>query len=353
MRERLRRWWPWLKALLGVAIVLAIGRQFWRDLSEHPEVLHRQLHAGWLVLSGVLYLLGLGFSALTWRRLMAHLGQAPPWWPALRAYYVSHMGKYLPGKAMAIVLRATLLRHVGTPGGLAAVTALYEVLTTMSAGALLAAGLFACLGPEGGAAPTWADLKGILRLEVPPSGVLNRPTCVLLSLGLFALTAAPLAPPLFNRLVRGLTRQFQGSDAVPLPPLRFAYLVEGWLLTSMEWLLWGASLVAALEGTVGPGLHWDAAALGRIVALMGLSYVAGFVIILAPSGLGVREFFLRLFLTTELAALRPEGHEQAAAEAILVVVVLRLVWTLAEVVLVLSVYWLPGKPVKEEAESAR
>jgi hypothetical protein len=352
MREWLRRWWPWLKALLGVAIVLAIGRQFWRDLSEHPEVLRRRLHAGWLVLSGVLYLLGMGFSAVYWRRLMAHLGYCPPWWPALRAYYVSHMGKYLPGKAMALVLRATLLRRVGVPGGLAAVTALYEVLTTMSAGALLAAVLFAWLGPQDGATPTWAELKGILLLEVPPSGFVNRPTCVLLSLGLFALTAAPLAPPLFNRLIGRLTRQFRGADAVPPPPFRLAYLAEGWLLTTLEWLLWGASLATAMEGTVGTGLRWNAAALGRLVALMGLSYVAGFVILLAPSGLGVREFFLRLFLTSELAGLRPEGHDEAAVEAVLVVVVLRLVWTLAEVILVLAVYWLPGQPTQQEMKRA-
>src|SRR5581483_8489845 len=60
MGERLRRWWPVLKALLGVAILLAIGRQFWRDLRNHPEVLQRPMHLGWLLLSGALYLLGLG-----------------------------------------------------------------------------------------------------------------------------------------------------------------------------------------------------------------------------------------------------------------------------------------------------
>jgi uncharacterized membrane protein YbhN (UPF0104 family) len=60
--------------------------------------------------------------------------------------------------------------------------------------------------------------------------------------------------------------------------------------------------------------------------------VAGFVIVVAPSGLGVREFFLTLFLAPELAALAGLGEAAAQATAVLTVLVLRLVWTAAELV---------------------
>jgi hypothetical protein len=81
---------------------------------------------------------------------------------------------------------------------------------------------------------------------------------------------------------------------------------------------------------------------------MGVSYVAGFVILLAPSGLGVREFFLVMFLTALL------GSSSAADEAsvLLAVLAMRLVWTAAEVVMIALVWHLPGPPVLLRKEGA-
>ena len=43
-----------------------------------------------------------------WYRLLRQLGQRPTALAAVRAYYIGHLGKYLPGKACALLLRATL-----------------------------------------------------------------------------------------------------------------------------------------------------------------------------------------------------------------------------------------------------
>jgi hypothetical protein len=349
MRERFRQWWlvlkawwPVLKWLLGIAIVFAVGRQFWRDLSEHPEVLQRPLHVGWLVLSGMLYLLGIGFSALYWQRLLVHLGRRPSLWAAARAYYVSQPGKYLPGKAMALVMRAGSIHSSGVGPALATVTAFHEVLTTMAAGSLLSAVLFAVLpAPDTGASLSWETIRGILRLELPPGSIVDRKTCVLLSLGLFAVCVTPLLPPVFNRLVQRITRPFRDKDSAAIPPIRFGYLIEGLSLTMVGWLFLGASLAAAIQGTIGPDLAWNSAALRRVAAPLAMAYVAGFVIPV-PGGLGVREFLLRLFLVTEVAALCPQSAD-ALSDTIVVVVVLRCVWTLAEVMLAAAIYWLPGR----------
>src|SRR5690348_14965054 len=112
MRANLRRAWPVIKAALWLLLLLLIGRQFARDL-QRPELWQHPLHPGWLVLAGVLYLLGLGLSALYWSRLLRHLGAPLPWSAVLRAYYIGHLGKYVPGKAWALFLRATLARAGG------------------------------------------------------------------------------------------------------------------------------------------------------------------------------------------------------------------------------------------------
>jgi hypothetical protein len=338
MRNKLRRLWPFVKALLCLLILFMIGRQFARDLSK-PELWQRPLHPGWLLLSGLLYLLGLAFSALYWDRLLGHLGTRPPVAVMLRAYYVGHLGKYLPGKAWALFLRAGLVRGHGVSLGLAALTAFYEVLTTMASGVLVAAILFALLGPDDGAGLGSGALRQLLWLEAPEGGI-GRGAAVLLSLLLFVPIVLPLQPALFNRLVHRLSLRFREKDAAQLPRIRFVYLLEGLALTAVGWLLLGASLGAALCGILGEDPLGASAV--RLPAFMGVSYVAGFVILVAPSGLGVREFFLTLFLTPELVGVQGMGPEEARGTAVLAVLVLRLVWTVAELCVAAPLYWLPG-----------
>jgi hypothetical protein len=330
-----------LKALLCLVILYMIGRQFARDLAR-PELWQRPLHPGWLLLSGLLYLLGLAFSALYWDRLLGHLGSRPPAGATLRAYYVGHMGKYLPGKAWALFLRASLVRGHGVSLGLATLTAFYEVLTTMAAGALLAAVLFALLAPDAGAGLTWDTSQRLLWLEHPAEGHLGRPAAVAFAVLLLVPLIVPLQPALFNRLVHRLSLPFRERDAAQLPRIRLAYLAEGLLLTAVGWLLLGASLAAALRGILGDGLPWLDPATGRLPAMMAVSYVAGFVILVAPNGIGVREFFLTLFLTPELVGVQGMDAGEARGTAVMTVLVLRLVWSAAELCLAGLLYWGPG-----------
>jgi hypothetical protein len=327
----LRRCWPVAKALICLAILTLIGRRFAQDLAQ-PELWQRSFHPAWLALCGVLYIAGLSFSALFWGRLLTHLGHRPPALSVARAYFVGHLGKYVPGKAWALVLRAGLIRGERVPVGLAGLTAFYEVLTTMCAGSVLAALLFAVcgLGNEG-ASSSWGALFGLLRLERPEGGVVNRWTAVALSLLLAVATGVPLWPGVFNRLAPRLVPGFKDREG-DLPRLRVAHLAEGLFLAGCGWLLLGGSLFAALLGTAGPVVDATPLVLARLTAAVALAYVAGFVVLVAPSGLGVREFFLALILTPELTrgALDPA---EAPAVVVLTVLVLRLVWTLSELLL--------------------
>ena len=63
--------------------------------------------------------------------------------PALRAYVVSHLGKYVPGKAMVVVVRAGMVVPFGARASTAAIATFYETLVMMAAGGLVAAAGFA------------------------------------------------------------------------------------------------------------------------------------------------------------------------------------------------------------------
>jgi len=86
MNERMRRWiWPLVKALLALAIVGAVGWQFWGDL-HHAQLQQLSLQMPWVVLSALLYLAGLGCAAWYWYRLLVVFGERPALGAALRAY---------------------------------------------------------------------------------------------------------------------------------------------------------------------------------------------------------------------------------------------------------------------------
>jgi uncharacterized membrane protein YbhN (UPF0104 family) len=344
MSTRWKRWWPLVKVVLTVLVLAAVGWSFARDLRD-PELWRRSFQPGWLVVSGLLYLLGLGLWCLYWHRLLVRLGQRPHAAASLRAYYVSHLGKYVPGKALTLVLRAGLASSPTVRPGLAGMCAFYEVLTTMAAGAILAGVLFVVVGPVSSAGLDGAGLWGVLTFAPPTDFVLGRWAGVAVAGLLLLPVGLPLLPPLFSRLAEKVSRPFRGQDAAPLPRLTTAALGEGLVITALGWLLLGASFWAALQA-VAPGLAWSPALAGRMTAALAVAYVGGFVFPFTSGGLGVREYILRLLLAPELAAALPLDAPEAPGLVALAVLVLRLTWTVAEVVMAACVWWWPAGRMK-------
>jgi len=101
------------------------------------------------------------------------------------------------------------------------------------------------------------------------------------------------------------------------------------------WFLLSASLWCMLEAVLSRPPLWTAEGWALDTAYLAIAYVAGFIILVAPGGIGVREFFLTLFLASP--------NEGRSPPAIFVaMVVLRLVWTTAELLVAVVVYRFPG-----------
>ena len=109
------------------------------QLREHKV----QFEPAWLVLSGVLYLVGMAPACLFWRRVLRVLGQEAGLLKTIRAYYIGHLGKYVPGKALVVVLRAGMVGGERVNITVAAATVFIETLTMMASGSVIAAVLIA------------------------------------------------------------------------------------------------------------------------------------------------------------------------------------------------------------------
>ena len=198
----------------------------------------------------------------------------------------------------------------GVRPGTAALTAAYETLTTMAAGALVA-----------------AILIGVKRRAIQ--------LMVWKALGLLALAGVPILPGVFNPLVRRLSGRFTAGQ--PLPRLPAVALPIGLAVTACGWAFLGASLYrgdARDPGAPGP---WTAGECLDCVAIAALSYVAGFVG-QTPGGLGVRELILQQFLV-------PASRRETRA-LVVALLLLALLWTTAELVAAGVLFWLPVRPGK-------
>jgi uncharacterized membrane protein YbhN (UPF0104 family) len=308
--------------LLKAAVLVAV---FWFVGSTLQMAVDKLTASDWRLspatigLAAIFYVAGLLPAGIYWWWLMKRLHQPVPPLAALRAYFVGHLGKYVPGKAMVVVLRAGMAKSAGADVALATITVLIETLTMMACGAALSLVLVAALVP-----PDWK---------------------VVLAAALAVVTGGPTLPPLLNRL---LWRWEQRGGAAPEPKTEPTDLESGprlspspstaaigwramgigWAAMLALWLMLGLSLASILSG-LAPGLPLGPRGCLLAIAAVALATVAGF-LSLFPGGLLVRELIL-------LDLLAPQVGEPTALVA---AVLLRLVWLVSELVVSGGLYLL-------------
>ena len=140
-----------IKAVVAAVVLWAVGRHVvrtWNDLSDRGQTL--RFDPIWLLASGLLYLAGLSACGVFYRGILRASATPIGLAPAVRAYLMSHLGKYVPGKAMVVVMRAGLAVPFGARAATAAIATFYETLVMMAAGGLVAAAGFRDGGPVAG-----------------------------------------------------------------------------------------------------------------------------------------------------------------------------------------------------------
>ena len=211
----------------------------------------------------------------------------------------------MPGKVWVIVLRMSILgRSIGITRTAVGITAMYEAFVSMGAGAMVGVLLLFTLSTE------QSGLGGYNLYWVAP--------IALLPVGLVGL----------NRFVNRVNRWRKGVHAKQFPRVKLHLVLGGLLQASIGWFILGLSLWMTLRGLrADPDpLNWDTYL--HLTSINALAYVIGFVAFFMPAGAGFRELALQTLLTLELN--RTMDPTAAAALAAVTAIVLRLIWTTAE-----------------------
>jgi len=297
----------------------------WNSLHEHIRERRwspAALSWPWLAFAAVLYSVGQLPCGLFWSRILTALGQRVPLGAVIRAFYIGHLGKYVPGKAMVVVMRTSMLVPHGARPALAAVSVFYETFTMMAVGALLSAIVLAVKYPER------TDWLGGAILMV-------------------GITGLPTFPPVFERIVRRL-RASKADEAEASHELRrigFLNFVAGWGLMTVAWILMGLSIWAVARGagftTSQAASTWPLAEEWTICTIAAaLSVVIGFLSFI-PGGFGVRDGVLFSVL----------GWVYDDAAAMVTAILVRLVWLVAELLVSIILYRMRSERLPTAADA--
>ncbi|MBW3628954.1 MAG: hypothetical protein KY464_06615 [Gemmatimonadetes bacterium] len=265
----------WLRRIATVALVAAavafIARSVFTN-SRDLATFDWRVRPWVLALSTAAHVAVLAWGVLIWSRVLRHFGvKNAPFAALLRIWALSNAFKYVPGKVWQFLTAARLATSSGLPQVVTLSSMLVHVLLSLAAGCVLAVATLPLteLGVS-------AELVWLLRIGVPAAAAVGvHPGWINLGLR--------LVPKALHREV--LAWNASWIDGLAL----LALAVVSWMFYGIAFFLFLLSL-APVPLDVLP------AAAG----INALSFVAGMAAILAPAGLGVKEWAMTLLLAPVL-----------------------------------------------------
>ncbi len=293
---RAKSWWTIARRLALVGVLLLVGHYVWRHLADLRQ-LDFSFTPAPLLLSITAALSWMLVQSYLWRLVLRAVGAATGARPAIAQVWLPNLGKYLPGKIWAAVGRIYLSGLAGIPLARATLGLAVENVCFILAGAMLAA---ITLLLSTGLSRSGADDHELLL-----------PLLAVVVVGLVVVH-----PRVWSGVANLLLRRL-GRETIE-PHIGYRRSLGLVLCYVVSWSLLGIGLCA---WTMAIAPFTPELAL-RVVGVYVIGWSLGYVSMLAPAGIGVREGIMMAGLAGQVAP------EQAVAIAL----GLRVYFTLIDVV---------------------
>ena len=348
---RLLRWGITL-AVLGAVLLAARGSiDAWRRESDASRIGLKDIRWDWIGWSALAYAVSLFPSGLVLAQALRGLRQRVSLPLVTAAQLIGHLGKYVPGKAMVVVLRAAVLNRgpFRVSARVATAAVVIETASLVAVGSVLSLALVIVLDT-----PSWLRwgtallAAGGLVGTLPPvlRMVFSRRWGVVPAAGPETLSGDSPATEVVHRLPSVQNRSGgKGLAARLVQPIPLDWtakeMAESWLWCTISWVFTGLSMTAIVLALIPRPLPTDSWSLTLISSAAAmLAFVAGFLSLL-PGGALVRELVLATLLQPAIGQ----------GPALLAAVAARLVQLAVECVLCAGIWlWLlKKKPTPEKA----
>lgn len=260
---------PWARRLLTAALVGAAFAFLGREIVRNAEQLTRfrwQVQPALLLLSVALLSLVLFWGVVVWRMVIRGFGMEVPLRALARAWFLANLSRYIPG----VVWQFVSLAQLGPSVGLTPAATITTLLAHVGFSLLAAGALGAWLLPTSFAGE-FAPLLLALRWMSPLALVLVHPAVIRLAL---RATARATRRP-------GLEWRGRWRDGLGLL-----------VVSALSWALYGI----AFHLFLGSFVPLPLSALPAVMATNALAFIVGYLVVIAPGGLGFKEGAIALLL---------------------------------------------------------
>jgi glycosyltransferase 2 family protein len=255
---------------VGVAGTAFVVRQIVLNRVDIADALS-SADLAWLAVGGATGLLAMGLLGANWLSVIRRAGGRTSWRRGMSWFYVGQLGKYVPGGIWPVVGQAELAHRGATPRAAAYVSTAFAMVAAF----LAAAGVAAV------------------------SGLIASPDGRLLPLALVAMLAvvfAALVVPATRSMVHRIAARSSGRQLLLPDPRWFTMLVARHLPV---WVAYSGMNVFAVMSLGG---DLDTSLVIELVYVTCISWMAGFVAVGVPGGIGVRETVFISMMSTPLGA---------------------------------------------------
>jgi len=282
-------------AIATVVVAGGVGFVVWGIVRDAGEVRLEGLAWSAVAFALAALLLAYVLRALSFGVLVRTLDRTAPFATSARVFLAAQLGRYIPGKVWQVAGAGYFASRLGTSPAASVIGTAYYVVIHNLVGALL--GL-------------WVVLRIFPKAQSNRAGV----ALVVVALASIAFASSPAFSRLMAWLGRKAGRELQ-FEAIPVWGLLFT------VASSLcVWVLFGVAVTATFAA-VAPAQPTPT--LFDAVTHMAAASVAGLAVLVAPSGIGVREAVF-------VAAFAPSVP---LARAGLVALLLRILMSLVEVLL--------------------
>ena len=244
----------WLLAVAIVWFALRALRGQWSAATLRLQSLEPQW--SWIIAATVIVLATYLLLIETWRRTVTGSGQKLTFPEASRIWFVSNLGKYVPGKIWSIAAMTMMARDSSVSGSVAAGSSVMVQLVTILAGI----GVVLVTGAQAVAHPA---------IAVAAAAVI-----------LMTLSLAPRFLPVAGRIAASLT-----GKTFDFPRMRPSLVWMAIVNSIIAWIAYGIAFQLFVRGIIGS----SAGATSSYIAVYAASYIIGFLALFAPGGAVVRE----------------------------------------------------------------
>jgi hypothetical protein len=292
----------WVIAAIVVGFAARELAHQWQGVAPALEGLRldwpRVLASGALVIATYLLLIE------AWRATLRVWSESLPFSAAARIWFVSNLGKYVPGKVWQIAAMGALAQKRGVSATAAIGSSLLVNLVSVLAGfAVIAATAAGRVGAVVGAQMTGGAERSAQFIVIG-----------IVVVGAVALALAPVAVPRLAALAGRMTGR---PLAIPRVPPKAVWVAAA--STVASWLAYGIAFFLFAHG-ITPRATGNA--LSYIAVYTG-SYLAGYLALFAPGGVGIREAAIVIAM--------PKFGLASAADAAVIAITSRLWLTVLEI----------------------